>query len=138
MKLFPKIHAPVRRILEALKTEPEVKCPITYRVFTGTTNDPTTGRPTASYTNYAITAIRLRHTEKSAEVHGSPTTLAQGGSRSEVQKGDIIYMIAAADFPQNTSLKDKIVTADGTVEPVKSITPVFDMLFNVTVESSKG
>jgi hypothetical protein len=131
MKLFPKIHAPVRRILEALKTEPEVKCPITYRVFTGTTNDPVTGRPTASYTNYAITAIRLRHTEKSAEVHGSPTA-------SEVQKGDIIYMIAAGDFPSGTSLKDKIVTADGDVEPVKSITPVFDMLFNVTVESSKG
>ena len=128
----------MKKILDDLKAEPEVKCKITYRVFRDALKDPITGRPVTRYTNKQIDAIRLRHTDKSATVHGNPQAVGSGGSRSEVQSGDIIYMIAADDFPANTSLKDKIITEDGVTESVKSITPVFGMLFNVTVESGKG
>jgi len=138
MKIFPKIKTPVRRILESLKTEPEVKYDITYKVFLASTKDPETGRPVVTYTDVPITAIRLRHTDKSVGALGNVAAMGKGGSRSEVQAGDIVYIIEHADFPSGTSLKDKILTPDGVLESVKAITPIFEMLFEVTVESPSG
>jgi hypothetical protein len=124
MKIFPKIISPVRRILTDLKTESEVACEIVYHRFSSQTIVDRV--KTDNYDEFPMTAIRLRHTQQSADI---------AKSVSEVQAGDVIYMIDARDFPSGYSLKDKIVRGS-SVEPVKAITPVFDLLFNVTVESS--
>jgi len=124
MKIFPKIKSPIWKILDNLKEEGEVSCSIVYHRFKGQVIANRV--KTDTYDEFPITALRLRHTQKSADI---------ARSVSEVQAGDIIYMIDARDFPTGYSLKDKIVNGSST-EAVKAITPVFDILFNVTVDSS--
>ncbi len=123
MKIFSKIRSPVRKILSDLKKEEGVMCDITYRVFSDQVI--VDRKPVASYSDYHITAIRLRHSEDSSKVIGG---------ESKVQQGDAIYMIDAQDFPKGTSLKDLVVN-NGRVEQIKDITPVFELLYMVTTDS---
>lgn len=124
MKIFSKIRGPVRQILSDLKSEDEVAQAITYKAYASQTI--VAGKPKNNYDSYSITAIRLRHSEKSAKSAGS--------QEIEIQQGDVVYMIDARDFPTTYGLRDLIVSGTRE-EKVKAITPVFDLLFLVTVDS---
>lgn len=127
MKIFPKIKKPIFRILDNLKTEDEVKIDITYRRWASQSR--ATGKPVNAYTDHPLTALRLRHSDDTIKLVGS-----RAGD-SPIQKGDIIYMIDHRDFPTDTSLKDVILLSDGSEERIKEITPVFEIIDMVTVES---
>ena len=124
MQIFSKIRGPVQKILTSLKGETEIGYAITYKRYTGQTI--VARKPEYPYAGTAITALRMRHSEDTLKGLGL-------GAESNIQQGDIIYLIDSRDFPAGTSLKDKIVSG-GKWEQVKNITPVFDLLFAVTTE----
>jgi len=124
MKIFSKIRGPVQKILASLKTETEIAHAITYKRYSGQTL--VDRKPVNAYDSISITSLRMRHSEDTLKGLGL-------GAESDIQQGDIIYLIDARDFPTGTSLKDKILNGTNW-EQIKNITPVFDLLYAVTTE----
>lgn len=126
MGMFSQIKGAVNSILPSLYEDDELATDVTWRKFSGSVFNETTGVNEETYTNYTVRAIRI---EK--ETQGAATGRASGGVSITV--GGVVYLFKGPDIPDGASTRDIIVDS-GYAYAIERITPVFGLVTKVEVK----
>jgi hypothetical protein len=125
MGMFSQIKGAVNSILPSLYDDDELAIDITWRKFTGSVFNETTGVNEETYTESTVRAIRI---EK--ETQGMTTGRQSGGVPITV--GDVAYLFKGPDIPDGASTRDIIVDS-GYAYAIDKIVPVFGLVTKVEV-----
>lgn len=102
------LTVPERTLMETdaigVATDPSLGVPLTYRDFQGTTFNPATGAHTDTFTDYVLTALRTRVTDREI--------IAGAGL---YQRGDVRFMIPLGSLSIVPEKEDRITDASGNV-----------------------
>lgn len=125
MAIFGQIVPPTRAVLKRLLDDIQLRELVTYKKWVSASFDGVKGYNVAVYGDTVnLKTIRLRHNSRSVAV-----------ANANVQVGDEVFIFLADDFPNDTSLKDLIVDANGITMKVSSIDNIFNIAYSVAVES---
>lgn len=125
MGMFAQIKASVNSILPSLYNDDDLAIDVTWRKFTGSVFNETTGVNDETYTEYTIRAIRIQK-----ETQGMSTGRASGGVPITV--GDVAYLFKGPDLPEGASTRDIIVDT-GYSYAIDKIVPIFGLVTQVDV-----
>lgn len=126
MGMFAQIKSSVNSILPSLYEDEELATDITWRKFTGSVFNETSGVNDETYEESTIRAIRI---EK--ETQGMSTGRQSGGVPITV--GDVVYLFKGPDLPEGASTRD-IIVESGYAYAIDRITPVFGLVTKVEVK----
>jgi hypothetical protein len=120
------VKGQIRRVLANLMASPSLRKTVTYRKFTGQSAfDRSKGVPVETFDETTVTALELRHNQRSA----------MASSSASVEVGDLAYMFLAEDIPSGFSMKDRLV-ADGKEKKIKAIDPAIDLTILISVDGT--
>ncbi len=122
MGFFDQIAVPVRGVLDQLFADPDLTQDITYKRFRKRDWSDDVGANVTKFRSFPLTAVRLRHTERSKLV-----------GMSKIEVGDEVYLLRGDDVPSGMSLKDELVTEFGVTQELKDLTDIFGLATAVTV-----
>lgn len=125
MGLFGQVIPQIQAVLTQLFADDVLPEDVIYRSYVGQTFDSGEKRTIDSYNDVPLTAVRLRHNQRSQQV-----------SNTHVEVGDVLFMFDFRGFPENYALKDQIVDAAGTTFDIKGIDNIFELAISVTVKGS--
>ena len=122
--IFSQVRSPVLSALSELLRDENFKEDIIYKKYVSQEFSVAEGHIVETFQSYRISAVRMRHNKESVKV-----------SASDVQVGDVLFILKWDDLPGGPSLKDQIEDAAGNTLGVKGIDPVFDLAALVTVQA---
>jgi len=128
MGLFGQVVPPIKKVLDALLADTQLRELVTYKKFASQEYDTVLKRNVVTTTDYAaVKAIRLRHTNESVQVF-----------TGKLEVGDQLFIFKFDDLPTGLSLKDRIVDESSKIHNAKSVDNIFDIAITVTVDGSGG
>jgi len=125
MAMFAQIKNAVNSILPSLYNDEDLAVTVTWKLFSGSEFNESTGVNVETYTDYSISAIRI---EK--ETQGMTTGARSGGVPITV--GDLVYLFQGPDVPDGATTRDIIVEGAYAYQ-IESIYPVFGLVTKVEV-----
>lgn len=122
--LIGAIEVPVATVVRRILQDPLVSEEVTYRRYAEQSSfSRSDGYPVTSYTDFKLTAARMKHNKRSAAV-----------VTANVEIGDVLFMFNGDVFPSGTSLKDVIVDSDGKTYKVAGLDPLYGLVVFVSVD----
>lgn len=123
MSFYKQIRGPIRNILGDLCGDSDLAETVTYRKYLGQAFSEEEGHIVDHVVDSTPVAIRLRHSERSAQVASGP-----------VEKGDQYFLFQYESLPNEISLLDKIIDANGKTYSLTSIDKIFGLAITITVD----
>jgi len=122
MGLLDQIAPAVNQIFDMVKDEESIAVSLIYKRYTGQKN----GVDQFDEINISSdNCLKLKHNEKSIAILGD--------SNTNLNIGDVLYMIKGNAFPSTYSLKDTVSETNGPEQQISKITPVFGLLYVVSI-----
>lgn len=125
MGMFAQIKNSVNSILPSLYNDEDLRVMITWKKFSASVFNESTGVNEETYVDHIIAAIRI---EK--ETQGMTTGARSGGVPITV--GDLVYLFQGPDVPEGATTRDIIVEGNYAYQ-IESIYPVFGLVTKVEV-----
>lgn len=127
MGIFGQVKSAVSSILPGLFADPDLAIDVTWKMFAGSVFDEAQGVNVETYTDYALSAIRV---EKEI---GSIQTRAAPPGPWMMSIGDVVYLFKSEDVPAGASIRDSLVDGEYTYG-IKKIFPIFNLITKVEVK----
>jgi hypothetical protein len=128
MGMFKQVKRSVNSILPRLFGDEDLVTEVTWKVFTSSTFNESTGVNEDQYEDSELTAIRI---DKDIGSSNAGKNFPPGPFA--MSTGEVQYLFESGEVPDGASIRDVIV--DGSlVYNVKRIVPIFDLITRVEVK----